>query len=113
MKTTCETKKETGIISLSGALTAGVVDHLHDQFNNWFSDEKAIAHLIVNMTDVDVMDSSGLGALIGIMKTVSEKNIDMKIAALQDKPRLVFEITRAYKIFDIFETVDEAERACE
>ncbi len=112
MEIKCETKESTGFITLSGALTAGVVDLLHDQFNNWYSDENAFSNLIVDMAGVESMDSSGLGALIGIMKKVAENDVEMKIAALQDKTRLVFEITRAYKIFDIFDTVDEAVGAC-
>jgi len=112
MEIKCETKEGLGVISLSGTLTAGVVDRLHDQFNTWYSNEDALSNLIVDMAGVESMDSSGLGALIGIMKKVAEKDVEMKIAALQDKTRLVFEITRAYKIFDIFDTVDEAARAC-
>jgi anti-sigma B factor antagonist len=35
----------------------------------------------------------------------------MKLACLQKKPRMVFEITRAYKVFEIFDTVEEAIKA--
>ncbi len=35
----------------------------------------------------------------------------MKLASLQKKPRMVFEITRAYKVFEIFDTVEEAVKA--
>ena len=112
MEIKCETKEGLGFITLSGALTAGVVDRLREQFNNWYSEENTVSNLIVDMGGVDSMDSSGLGALIGIMKKLAEKDVEMKIAALQNKPRLVLEITRAYKIFDIFDTVDEAVRAC-
>lgn len=112
MEVKCETRNGIGFIALSGSLTAGVVDELHDQFNNWYSNEDTFSNLIVDMTGVDSMDSSGLGALIGIMKKIAEQDIEMKIASLQDKTRLVFEITRAYKLFDIFDTVEEAEGTC-
>jgi len=109
----CETKEGLGFITLSGPLTAGVVDRLHDQFNDWYSADESISSLVVDMAEVESMDSSGLGALIGIMKKVTEKDVEMKIAALQDRTRLVFEVTRAYRIFDIFDTVDAAVRDCE
>lgn len=112
MEIKCETKNGIGMITLSGMLTAGVVDQLQDHFNNWFPPEESFSTLIVDMGAVESLDSSGLGALIGIMKKISEQNIEMKIAALQDKTRLVFEITRAYKLFHIFDTVDEAVRTC-
>ena len=112
MEIKCETKEDLGFIRLSGALTAGVADRLREQFSNWYAEEENVSNLIVDMSGVESMDSSGLGALIGIMKKLAEKDVEMKLAALQDKPRLVLEITRAYKIFDIFDTVEEAEGAC-
>jgi anti-sigma B factor antagonist len=54
------------------------------------------------------MDSAGLGTLIAVLKRITERGGDMKIACLQKKPRMVFEITRAYKVFEIYDTVDEA-----
>jgi len=36
----------------------------------------------------------------------------MKIARLQKKVRMVFEITRAYRSSDIFDSVEEALKAC-
>jgi anti-sigma B factor antagonist len=112
MEITCETVNGVGLIKLSGSLTAGVVDPLHERFNSWLIEEGGVSNLVIDMADVDAMDSSGLGALIGIMKKTDEKNIGLKIASLQDKTRLVFQITQAYKLFDIFETVEKAVEDC-
>jgi anti-sigma B factor antagonist len=112
MEITFETIDGVGVIKLSGTLTAGVVERLHEQFNIWYAEEKGVSNLLIDMADVGAMDSSGLGALIGIMKKTAEDNAGLKIAALQDKTRLVFEITQAYKLFDIFDTVEEAMRNC-
>ena len=54
------------------------------------------------------MDSAGLGSLIAALKRITERGGDMKLACLQKKPRMVFEITRAYKVFEIFDTIEEA-----
>jgi anti-sigma B factor antagonist len=58
--------------------------------------------------EVDLMDSAGLGALMAVLKRVSEEGSDMCIARLQKKPRMVFELTRAYKVFEIYDDVEEA-----
>ena len=63
------------------------------------------------MAGVDFLDSAGLGSLIALLKRVSERGGDMKIAGLQKKVRMVFEITRAFKVFDIFDNPDEALKA--
>ncbi len=69
-------------------------------------------HLLVfDCGGMDFMDSTGLGALVSSLKYVNQAAGKLTIANLQSKPRIVFEITRAYKIFDVFDTVEEAEKA--
>lgn len=113
MNITCKNEDGLGIISLAGAMTEGSVALFHEQFQEWFSKTLPIKYLIVDLAEVNIMDSSGLGALIGIMKELADKDVQMKIAALQKKTRLVFEITRAYKIFDIYDTQEEARADCQ
>ena len=64
--------------------------------------------VVISMADVDYIDSSGLGALVGGLKRVSER--DGKIVIVCDKPqvRKVFEITGLEKVFPIFESEDAA-----
>lgn len=66
------------------------------------------ASVIVSMSDVEYIDSSGLGALVGGLKRVSERN--GKIVIVCDKPqvRKVFEITGLEKVFPIYDTEDAA-----
>lgn len=108
----CEAKGNVGVVELSGALNAVVASQVSDQVETWFLAESHLVNLIIDMAAVESMDSSGLGALIGIMKKATDKSVSMKIAALQNKTRMVFVITRSYKIFDIYDTVDEALRNC-
>ena len=63
---------------------------------------------MLDLSGMESLDSTGLGTLIGALKLVGEKGGDIKIASLQKRPRLVFEITRSYKVFEIFDTVAEA-----
>ena len=60
------------------------------------------------MSGIDFIDSSGLGALVMLLKKATEEDKDVKLANLQAKPKILFEITRAYKIFDIFDSLEEA-----
>ncbi|MEN6358055.1 MAG: STAS domain-containing protein [Armatimonadota bacterium] len=59
--------------------------------------------LIINMCKVEYIDSSGLGALVGGLKRVSER--DGKIMIVSDGPQIkkVFEITGLEKVFPIFD----------
>jgi anti-sigma B factor antagonist len=67
--------------------------------------------LVFDCSGMDFMDSTGLGALVSSLKYVNQAAGKLTIANLQSKPRIVFEITRAYKIFDVFDSVEEAENA--
>ena len=97
-----------GVVQVSKALTAATVDSFRDQLSSWQEAEKDIKYYVIDLEQVDFMDSAGLGTLIAVLKRLTERGGDMKIANLQKKPRMVFEITRAYKVFGIYETVDDA-----
>lgn len=107
MNVVCEKQNGIGIIKASGQLTAGSVETFTEQVSAWKDLEPEISNFVLDMSEVDFMDSAGLGSLIATLKKVTERGGDMKIASLQKKPRMVFEITRAYKIFEIYDTVDD------
>lgn len=67
--------------------------------------------IVFDCSGMDFMDSTGLGALVSSLKYVNQAAGKLTIANLQPKPRIVFEITRAYKIFDVFDSLEEAEKA--
>jgi anti-sigma B factor antagonist len=112
MPATCEIKNGVGVIHMSGALTAGQVDAFRAEFSEWHQNGDAFRNVVLDCQALDFMDSSGLGALIALLKRISERGGDLKLACLPKKVRMVFEITRAYKIFQICDTVEEALNAC-
>lgn len=108
MIVTCSKEQGIGIIQVSHALTAATVDTFREQLSGWQSGETDVKNYVMDLEQVDFMDSAGLGTLIAVLKRITERGGDMKIACLQKKPRMVFEITRAYKVFEIYDTVAEA-----
>ena len=111
MLVTCTKTNGIGVVQVSKAMTAATVDAFRDQLSSWQEAEGAVKNYVIDLEQVDFMDSAGLGTLIAVLKRVTERGGDMKIACLQKKPRMVFEITRAYKVFEIYETVDDALKA--
>ncbi len=101
-----------GSVSITGSLTSATVDTFREQFLAWWQVQPAIRNVVMDLSGVDFLDSAGLGLLVALLKRVSERGGDMKIAGLQKKVRMVFEITRAFKVFEIFETTPEAIQAC-
>ncbi len=64
--------------------------------------------VLVDLSKSDFVDSSFLGALVAGLKKATMKGGDLKIVGLQAPVRAMFELTRLYRIFDIFDNEDEA-----
>ena len=110
MSLECEVRGSVGLVRVKGALLAGNADGFRQQFESWL-ERAGCVQVVADLGAMDLLDSTGLGSLIAALKRVSERGGDLKLAALQRRVRLVFEITRTYKVFEIFDTVDEALRA--
>jgi anti-sigma B factor antagonist len=67
--------------------------------------------LVVNLADVTYIDSAGIGVLVGRFLGVRRRGGDMKLTSLSTRSHRVMTITQLLKVFDAFETVDEAVRA--
>lgn len=84
------------------------------EFSGTLKDDllKKIEHgngkVIIDLGKVEFVDSSFLGTLVGGLKKTDSKNGDLKIVNLQEPVRAMFELTRLYKIFEIFDTVEDA-----
>ena len=64
--------------------------------------------VLVNMSNVTFLDSSGLGALVAIWRNISSKNGEIKLCNIGPSVRTVFEITRMHRIFEIYDGEEEA-----
>jgi anti-sigma B factor antagonist len=70
--------------------------------------EKKPSQLIVDLTRVNYIDSSGLAALIEGMQDVQQYGGKFALAGLQEPIRTILEIARLDQVFQIFPTVDDA-----
>lgn len=64
--------------------------------------------LIINLTEVSYMDSSGIGTLVEILRRLNGFGGKLMLCGLNERVHGVFEITRLNKFFKIFETEEEA-----
>lgn len=56
---------------------------------------------IIDCTDLTFIDSMGLGVLISLLRRVRSRDGDVKMAALSDEVKTIFEITRLHRLFDV------------
>lgn len=61
-----------------------------------------------DMSRLNFVDSAGVGALLSCLRRLSAADGDLKLFGLSPTVRAVFDMTRMHRIFDLFETRDEA-----
>jgi anti-sigma B factor antagonist len=81
-----------------GQLRSTLVEHVESGSN----------HIIVDMTRVEYIDSTGLGSLVGGLKRVSEHGGTMRIVCKNAQILKVFEITSLNKVFPIYPNLKDA-----
>jgi anti-anti-sigma factor len=64
--------------------------------------------LVVDLVDVPFIDSSGLGALISVLKTARQAGGDLRIARADDQPLTVLKLTTLDRVLKPYTTVEEA-----
>ncbi len=103
-----KTRDQNGvvIISLVGRLDLSNGGKLKEEIKKILSSEKKSIHL--NLKDVEFVNSSGLGALVSIMKEIRIHRGRLTISDLAEYVREIFDITQLSHIFEIFTTEDEA-----
>lgn len=72
---------------------------------------EAHTKMVLDLGLLRFLDSSGLGAFLSCLRRLNAKGGDLKLCAMSKQVRTVFELVRLHKIFDIFETREEALRA--
>lgn len=64
--------------------------------------------VIIDLGNVVFMDSSGIGALVAVTREFSKKGGELRLMALTPAVQTVFEVTRLYRFFEIYDTEEEA-----
>lgn len=64
--------------------------------------------IIIDLSEVPIMNSSGLGSLIATMKTVKAASGDIVLYGINDRLMNLLRITKLLNIFDIFHLKDDA-----
>ncbi len=64
--------------------------------------------LIVNLDQVEFLDSTGLGVLVGCLNRVRAHDGSLDLVCTRERILKIFRITGLTKVFGIHETVDQA-----
>lgn len=66
------------------------------------------ARLVLDLSKVEFIDSTGLGALVSCLRLAHSSSGEIKLAGLTKPARALFELVRMHRVFEIFNDSDEA-----
>jgi anti-sigma B factor antagonist len=93
------------VLDLSGRITLGEGSvQLREAIRDLIS--KGSKNILLNMGDVNYIDSSGLGELVSAFTTAKNQGASLKLLSLTKKVKDVLQLTKLYTVFDIYD--DEA-----
>ena len=64
--------------------------------------------VIFDMSKLRFVDSSGLGAILSCLRQLNANGGDLKLCGMSKPVRALFELVRMHRIFDIYNTKEEA-----
>ena len=93
------------VLDLSGRITLGEGSvQLRDAIRDLIG--KGKKHILLDLGDVNYIDSSGLGELVSAYTTARNQGAALKLLKLTKKVHDLLQLTKLYTVFDIYD--DEA-----
>ncbi len=97
------------LVKLNGALNARTAENAKKTFRDLA--DKGAKRVIVDLSGVPFIDSSGLAALVSGLKTFGGDAENLRLAAPQSQAKLLFELTMFDRVFKIFDSVADAQNS--
>jgi len=94
------------VLKLNGRLDLNSSSRLKEQVKELASE--GVVNLILDLSEVGFVNSSGLGTLVSILKDVRLVKGQMVLCNLAQYVQEIFEITQLSHIFDIYPTEEAA-----
>ncbi len=105
MSVKTEVKNDLTVCCVEGEIDINTAPDIKKAFEKLIS--KKTPKIVINLTKVTYVDSSGLATLVEILKNMKAYGGRMRLSNMSHKIKSLFEITKLEKLFEII--ADEAE----
>lgn len=96
------------ILQVSGRIDPSTSNQLEEEINTVLS--SGVSRLVLNLSAVDFISSTGLRIFLTALKKVKAQNGDVKICCMNSNVEKIFKIAGFVSLFDILPTEEEAVR---
>ena len=101
------TSGDVAVLHLQGKIMGGPdATSLHEKLHELI--ETGTRSVVIDLRDVDWMNSSGLGILIGGLSAIRKSGGDLRLASVTEKIEEVLRITKLDRVFDVYGSTEEA-----
>lgn len=110
LRGTCRDVGDIAVIDFSGKITLGEGSAM---LRKMIRDLVTAGRrkILLNLGDVDYIDSSGIGELVGAYTTVRGASGELKLVYLTKRVHDIIQITRLFTVFDVQADEDAAVRS--
>lgn len=106
MKVDVTKKGNITVVKCSGSLDSDHVAAFKKVVYDLY--ESGSYKFVLDAEEIDFVDSMGLGVLISLLRRVKQRDGDIKIASLSPDVKMIFEITKLFRLFDVSDSVKDA-----
>lgn len=111
MDFTHTTKEDVLIVTPKGeSLDARGAREFKEKVINLITNNDSL-HVIIDLQQLQFIDSSGLGSFLAILKNLHSQGGELKLAQMNKPIRTIFELVSMHKIFEIFNSTEDAIRS--
>ena len=94
------------LVVLRGEIGTETVNQFKDKIDQIVADGKN--KLVMDFQEVNYLNSMGLGVVAATLKKVKKNKGDLKLINLSPAVQELFELTRLTKVFEIFDSEEDA-----
>jgi len=91
------------VVAAQGRVNGGTARAMRAQIRQLV--DEGLTEIILDLTGVDLLDSSGLSALVEGLKTARERSGSLKLAGLSPQVASIFKLTMLDHIFEMYPSV--------
>jgi len=107
VKITAQEKQGTLVVELQGELDHHAVETIRDDIDQELR-RTHYAGLVMSFRNIDFMDSSALGLILGRYRTMSQHQGRMALCEVNPSLRKIFELSGILKILPLFDSEVQA-----
>ena len=98
------TVNNANILQFADDLDAGTINPVKELFNDYANSDKDV---VIDLTDVHFIDSSGIGAIVFLYKRLLAKKLAVHVIGLHGQPEQLFDMLQLNRNLKCYSTLND------